>query len=691
MRLLYLCVFWGVSMPLFAQNETAVDTLRALEIMPVTVTAARFESKSNRLPYSISVLNKRFIQQGQAQLSLNESLVALPGVFTMNPDNFSQDLRISIRGFGARSAFGIRGIRLFVDGLPESTPDGQADVDNVDAGALERLELLRGASAGLYGNASGGVLNLTTEEPTVRPFLEVQGVGGSFGLQRFQLKTGSVVGKWSVFSSVSQNKMTGYRAQSAMKQTTVNLKMRYALSPSAKLSLLVNYGKSPYAEDAGGLTAEQVAADRRQARAANTQFDAGEVVQQGRFGLVFEQQFSEKHSLKAKAFVTSRDFENRLAFKGGGWVEFERTFGGGGVAYSYNGVKYRSQAGIEVNTQRDNRQRYDNGDGKRGALTFDQIEKYGSTGAFWLNEYAPIERLIFTAATRFDVVKLSANDQFLSDGNQSGDNSFNSFNPSIGVVFIATPHEASGSATSVNVYSNVASNFETPTLNELSANPSNLGGFNAELKPQKSQNYELGVKIQVRKRLSLDVALFRINLQDELVPYQLASAVGRTFFRNAGKSERTGLEIAANIKITEGVVLMSNYTYSDFKYKNYVANGVVFDSKRQPAIPQHSFFGALQWAHKSGFFATAQVRSVSKVFVNDANSVSDKAYTLASVRGGFSLKTKNWGILEPFGGVNNVFGVAYTNNVLINAAANRYYEPAAAEATYYVGLKWRWQ
>ncbi|MBL7818268.1 MAG: TonB-dependent receptor, partial [Saprospiraceae bacterium] len=630
------------------------------------------------------------IQNGQAQLSLNESLMALPGIFTLNGDNFSQDLRIAVRGFGARSAFGIRGIRLFVDGLPESTPDGQADVDNVDAGALQKLELLRGASAGLYGNASGGVLNMATEEPTARPFVEVQGGGGSFGFQRFQAKTGFKIGKLGVFSTVSQNKTEGYRAQSAMQQTTVNLKMRYALSPTAKLSLLVNYGKSPYAKDAGGLTKEQVAADRRQARVANAQFDAGEAVEQGRVGLVFDKEFSEKHSLKARAYTTMRDFENRLAFKAGGWVAFQRLLSGGGVTYAFNGQKYRSQVGVELNNQRDNRQRFDNDNGKKAALTFDQIEKYSSTGVFWLNEYSPITRLTLTAATRYDRVTVSADDHFLTDGNQSGSQKFNSVNPSLGLVYQLAP--------SVNFYTNVASNFETPTLNELSANPTNLGGFNSELKPQKSINYELGAKIQAFSRLSLDVALFQIKLQDELVPYQLSSAIGRTFYRNAGRSDRKGVEVAAQVKMTDpkdsngsGVVLMTNYTYSDFKYTSFTANTIVFDGKRQPAIPQHSFFSALQWVHHSGLYATGQVRTISQVFVDDANAVTDKGYTLVSIRGGYRLKLGQSWVLEPFGGVNNLFNTAYTNNILINAVANRFFEPAADKATYYGGLKIRWQ
>ena len=683
MRCYLLLLFVSLHFFLFAQEQTPQDTLRTLDIAPITVSASRFEAQYNSLPFAISVLNKSQIQRAQAQLSLNESLVAVPGVFTLNPDNFSQDLRISIRGFGARAAFGIRGIRLFVDGLPESTPDGQADVDNVDAGALQRMELLRGASAGLYGNASGGVLNFSTEEPSKKAFAESQAILGSFGFQRYQVKTGFMAGKLGVFASASQNRMEGYRAQSAMQQTTLNLKLRYQLSDNTRLSLLLNYGKSPYAEDAGGLTSEQVSADRRQARAANVQFNAGEEVTQGRIGLVFEKQFSTKHSLSARTFLTNRDFANRLAFQGGGWVEFQRSFGGVGITYAYTSGPYRSQVGLEWNDQQDDRQRYNNDNGKRGNQTFDQIEKFRSTGAFWLNELALGKKLTLTAATRYDALRLSSDDVFLSDGNQSGEQNFDRFNPSVGAVFVANKW--------ANIYANVASNFETPTLTELSANPNNLGGFNPDLKPQRSLNYELGTKLLINDRLGLDLALFQINLQDELVPYQLATAPGRTFFRNAGKSLRKGIEAALNLRLEEGLYLTLNYTYSDFSYQDYTANGTSFAGNAQPAVPKHHLFSILQWAHRSGFFIAAQARSISKVFVNDANSATAAGSTLASMRVGHTFQLgKQWRI-EPFAGINNIFGTEYTGNILLNAVGNRFYEPGVAQATYYGGVKLSWK
>jgi iron complex outermembrane receptor protein len=681
----------------FVQNSLAqnaqIDTLRPLDISPVIVTASRLEMPTTRSAYAVTILDRDRLQRGQAQLSLQESLVSLPGVFSINADNFAQDLRIAVRGFGARAAFGIRGLRLFVDGLPESTPDGQADVDNLDVGALQKLEILRGASAGLYGNAAGGIINLATEEPTAKPFFEAQAVGGSFGFKRIQAKTGLTLGKIGLFGSLSHNQMAGYRQKSAMRQTIANLKCRYQLSPSARLSLLLNYGYSPLAEDAGGLTAEQVAADRRQARLQNVQFNTGESVEQFRTGLVFEKKWTDKHSLKIRGFMTQRDFDNRLAFTSGGWVEFDRLFGGGGVAYTFKTQKYQSQIGFDLDNQADDRRRFNNGNGQKGNLTLEQTETFRSLGLFWLHEWQPIDRLSLTAAMRLDRIKLSVKDKFLNDGDQSGGQTFNPLNPSFGFsyrVLSLSAEKMQNRPTSKGLflYGNMATNFETPTLNELSANPTNLGGFNPDLKPQTSVNYELGLKGDVAAKLQASLAVFQINLRNELVPYQITNQIGRTFFRNAGQSTRRGIEVAAMTQILRGLFLTTNYTYSDFRYKNYEVNAVRFDGKYQPALPKHLIFSELRYAYRDRLWAVVQMRAVSRLYVNDANTVSEAPYTTLALRFAYTLKF-DWGQVEPFFGADNLLNASFSNNLLINAVGNRFFEPAANFARVYGGLKCR--
>ena len=671
---LFLCA------ALAGRAQIPADTLLRDSLTPVTITAARLPAPALRLPYAVGVLHHNQIQRGQMQLSLHESLVALPGVHALNPANFAQDLRLSVRGFGARSAFGIRGLRLFVDGLPESTPDGQADVDNLDPGALQSLELLRGASAGLYGNAAGGVLNLRTEEPGALPFGEVRATTGSFGFRRLQAKGSLSKGKTGLSGALAHNRIGGYRDQSAMRQSILNLKVRLQLNASTRLSLLVNAGSSPLAQDAGGLTAGQVSADRRQARDANVRFDAGETVAQGRIGTVMEKSWTNKHELTVKGYITGRDFANRLAFQNGAWVEFNRLFGGAAVQYTFRGPSYRSQIGLETNHQRDHRYRFDNLEGEKGPLRLEQNERFHSTGLFWVQEWTPEPKWILNASTRFDQMDLQAEDLFLADGNQSGKRSFQRFSPMLGIVFLPS--------SAFSLYANLASHFEAPTLTELSSNPSNLGGFNSDVAPQTSLHGEIGLKTAGNKQAGLELAAFYIVLRDELTPYQLADFPGRVFYRNAGQSRRLGLEAFFQWTPVKGVKLSAGYTFSDFRYKDYEANGVRYDGLRAPGIPAHQGTGSFQWTAASGFFCSLQWRALSLQYADDANTALEPGYALVNARAGYTVSGKSMDI-EPFAGANNLLGAAYSGNILLNAAGSRYFEPDAELPFIFAGIRVR--
>ena len=684
-RLYCLVALLGAFAHQTSAQETNSDTLKSRDIAPVTITATRYESDKNRTPFAITVMGKNRLQTAQQQLSVHDALTAIPGIFVQNPDNFSQDLRISVRGFGARAAFGIRGVRIITDGIPESTPDGQADVDNLDAGLMSQMQVIRGPAAGLYGNGAGGVIYFQTEEPSAQPYAEVQASGGSYGFQRYQAKTGFEVGKMGVFFSAAHHLTEGYRDHATMSQTVLNTKLKFNFNDKTRLSVLLNYGNSPWADDAGGLTQEQVAANRRQARVQSVQFDAGEAVEQGRVGAVLQSKISDKHSFQARVFTTFRNFSNKLPVNSSGWVEFERLFGGGGVQYEFKTPllkrPYRMQLGLDIDRQRDYRQRFNNINGVKGARVLEQNEKFQSIGAFWLHEWTLFQQdkseLLFTASTRFDKVTLSNEDKFLTDGNQSGSIPLRRFSPLAGLVYKIN--------NSISTYVNFSSNFETPTLNELSSNPSNTGGFNPDLKPQKSISYELGIKTQMAQKWSFDAALFLIDLKEEFVSYQLAQFPGRTFFRNAGVSQRKGVELGAALSVLSDVTFYANYTYSDFKFQDFQQGTINFKGNRQAGIPLHTAYFEGRWEHKSGFTGIAQVRYVGEMFANDANTFENAAYTVAILRGGYRTTFKQWAI-EPFAGVNNLFDAQYNSNVQINAAANRFYEPAAGRF-FYGGVK----
>jgi len=306
-------------------EETTADTLR-FELRPVTVTASRLDNADLNVPVAVSVLNRYRIQGGQQQLVLNEALAAIPGLYTMNSENFAQDLRVSIRGFGARAAFGIRGIKILVDGIPESTPDGQAQVDNIDLGFINRAEVLRGPVSALYGNASGGVISFSSLELPISSYMDGRLSIGDFGFQQIQLKAGQQRGPISYVMNFSRNQADGFREHSAMKNSVVNGKLRWEVDPNLNFTFLTNYAESPLANDPGALTKDQVAENRSSARDRNVQYNSGESVSQFRIALVAEKKFAPHQTLQARVYFTTRDFENRLPFENGGQVQFNRLF-----------------------------------------------------------------------------------------------------------------------------------------------------------------------------------------------------------------------------------------------------------------------------------------------------------------------------------------------------------------------------
>lgn len=654
-----------------------IDSTETYELTSVTVKATRFETEDIKSPLAVTSLSKSFIQRGQSQLSVNESLDAIPGLFALNGNNFAQDLRVSIRGFGARSAFGIRGVKILVDGIPESTPDGQAQVDNLDLGVLESIEVVRGPSSGLYGNASGGVISFETQNPTATPFFEARVAAGSYGLQQYQLKTGQQKGKFGYVLHGTHVRTDGYRQNSGMKNTILNGKFNFQLNDQSKLSLLVNYANSPQADDPGGVNLEQAESDRKSARDRNLLFQGGETVKQGRIALIYDTKLSDNQQLQFKAWHSTRDFANKLPFQGGGLVEFKRGFSGVNGNYQLDSqlgnMPYRLKVGLDLQNQADDRMRFDNLEGTKGDMALDQKEEFLSFGSFLIQELSLSEKFTAMLGLRYDIIRLKATDNFTSDGDQSGSSSLNNFNPTFGLVYSVSD--------AVNIYGNVSTSFETPTLGELSNNPSGAGGFNSILEPQEATNYEIGIKGIVDNKLRYEIALFNIDVKNEIVPFELEDFPGRTFYQNAGSTDRKGIETSFTYSITKGLNAFLNYTYSDFKYASFRS----FDGNQLPGIPKHSTFFALNYTRQNGLFGSLQVRNVGELFAKDDNSVAVEGYSVVNLKLGYR-KDLAKGHIEPFFGVNNLLNTKYYDNVRLNAFGGRFYE-AAPEVNFYGGVK----
>ena len=662
---------------LFSQE---VDTLEFEVSDAVVLQATRLALPQQQSAMSVSVLDETQLRQGQQQLSLNESLDFVPGLYAQNGNNFSQDLRVSIRGFGARSAFGIRGIRVMVDGLPESTPDGQAQVDNIDLGILERAEIIRGPASSLYGNAAGGVISMTTSPIPDDYNMEARLAAGSNGFQRYQLKVGQTIPKkegegpeWGYLLYGSHTRLDGYRANSQVENSFFNAKIAYLADSTSELTFLFNYFNSPVSQDAGGLTLDEATSDRQQARDRNVSFQSGETVQQSRAGITWKKLVGTSHLFQARTYVLFRDFANALPFGNGGIVDLDRAYAGLGLSYSYHADlganPYRFQVGVDLDQQNDDRLRFNNEAGERGDMSFDQEEKFRSLGIYAMQDLT-VDSWRFHLGTRFDAVKLEAMDRFSADGNQSGDLSFNRFSPMAGASVALGRNNS--------LYGQVSTSFETPTLSELSANPTGEGGFNAGLDPQRAVNFELGLKGGFSQKFRYELAAFYIDLQNELVPYELEDFPGRTFFRNAGSSQRQGLEVNLQYAANNNLSFVATYTFSDFVYDSYLTPDGDFNGNRLPAIPQHMGLIGANLNLPSGFYARAWLRWNSSLFADDENETEIEGYSVLNVRLGYKKAFKGWSI-APFLGVNNLLGTEYFDNIRINAFGGRHYEPAPEE------------
>ena len=666
-----------VAMPVFGHAQQAVDE----PLDEIIVTATRLQTTVREAARSVSIVDQQHIQNGTQQLALDEALAGVPGLYMQNRYNMAQDLRISLRGFGARSAFGIRGIKIIVDGIPETLPDGQAGVDSIDLGSAKSIQVIRGPSSSLYGNASGGVIVIESESGSKPPFIEARLAAGGLGFQKYQLKAGGKTGKLDYLLNIASQELDGYREHSASEGTLFNGRFGIQLAEDDRLTFVLNSTDQPHAQDPGGINAVQAEIDRKSARAANLIYDAGEALDQQRFGVVYQRDRA-AGSLTIRNYYVWRDFSNFLPFESGGAVDLDRFFYGFGVQYTLADVlpeEFELMIGLDIDRQDDTRKRFDNMQGHVGPLRLDQREKVDSDGAFVQSKYLFNRQWDVTAGLRYDNIKFDVTDHYLIDGDDSGRISFDQFSYSFGLNR-KLEHGV--------LFTAIGSSFETPTTTEL-ANPDGSGGFNQSLEPQTAINYELGYKTGT-EQLFYEIAIFHINLKNELVPYELPDSPGRTFYINAGESSRTGIETAVSWRSSSGFGIDASFTWSDFKFDRFIdENGRDFSGSRMPGVPEYFAFLSFNYENNNGFTATFETLYSGSLFANNANSVKVPDYVVSSLRATYDIQTTKL-LLQPYIGINNLFNAHYNSNIRINAFGGRYYEPAP-ERNVYAGIVIRYR
>jgi len=641
-----------------AQNSSKTSTITLDE---VAIEALKLETPRSLLPYSVSVINLEGVQAMHQQLSLQEYLGAVPGLFSLNATNYAQDLRISIRGFGARAAFGIRGIKLIVDGIPETTPDGQGQLDNLPLGLLKNIEVLRGPSASLYGNASGGVLYLNTLDSLQGESVRFRSTLGAFGFQSYQLSTALSAKKITGLLYLNKTSSKGYRSFSALEQVVFNAKVKHQINPKASIQAQFNYTHSPKAQDAGGLILEEALENPSQARQRNIDYDTFEKIDQLKIGVRWLQKWSSELNLDTYAFFSIRDFYGKLPFENGGIVDLYRNYYGGGSRLTYSkstkNISHQFQLGTELALQSDQRDRFLNQKGVQGASVFSQEENFNSFGLYVLDELKTSQWLL-RSSLRFDHQTLGADSIVESQ-------TYNVLNPSLGFSYLLSENRT--------LFFNVSTSYQTPALSELSANPSGAEGFNLTLEPSRAINYEMGWK-RLAAKSRIEANLFFIKSSNEILPYELADFSGRSFYRNTGATERYGLEVSGNFS-WRAWQLQTSFTQASYRFSGLEDVSDPLKDKNLPGIPSTQIFMQLEYSTPSAWMFQLTGEHIGRLFANNQNTVAVNAYQKARFQTSKGI-TLSWGKLSFFGGVNNLFDVRYFDNIRLNAFGSRHYEPA---------------
>jgi len=683
-RTLYIAkvivMVWGLSAAIVSAEDIESTEKQDNQLEDITVSATRVEKPLYKIPAAIGVVDKNDIGLGKQMIGLDESLVKIPGLFMQNRYNFAQSLKISIRGFGARANFGTRGIKLYQDGIPLTTVDGQGGIEDIDLNSINRIEVMRGPVSSLYGSSSGGVIHFFTgDEDDVEPYVEGNISMGEYQSKIGNIKTGGQIGKLSYFLNLSHLDVTGYRSHSRARNTKFNSKFRYKIDDTSDFTTIFTAYDAPQADDPGGIDQASVDTDRRQARDRNVAFNAGEDIDQQKLGFTYRKQITPNQELILRNYYLMRNFVGLIPVPASGYIEFERFQLGGGAQYSISGDLFgrnnRTIIGVEVDSQEDDRQRYANNSGFQGAQTLNQLEQGDSLGIYLRNELALTDNFELVLGLRYDKVNLEVDDIFLGDGDQSIELNFEELSPTAGVLWAINQK--------TNLYTNISSVFETPTFTEL-ANVA-TGGF-ANVSVQKALNYEIGVKGHVNSRFNYDLAVFHIDVEDEIV--NIVNIGGRSFFNNADTT-RNGVEATVSFIPVAGVNMLMSYTYSDFSFDNFPASVCTTCAGNElPGLPEHNFYAELGYTHPSGFFSSIDFQYVSNMYVDNANTAQNRPYGVSNFRVGY-IKTMGDLEITPYMGINNLFDEEYVGNVRINAFGGRYFEPAP-EFNIYAGLNIRY-
>ena len=665
-----------------AGGSAMVDMSLAIAPLAETVTVTRTEQQLSAVPTAVAVVGRETIKVGQRRASLDESLRGVPGLLVQNRRSYTVSGGVGLAIRRPQSRFGIRGLALLQDGIPITTADGTTEPGNVDIGSMGRIEVIRGPSSVLYGNAAGGVINITTEfNPERRVTFEPDIQFGSYGYNRQQVKVTGREGNTDYLVNASRFETDGFREQSQAEIRQANVVVRSQISPATEIRGVFNFYDSPFAGAPSFLTEEQARETPRMGRDRAVAQNWNEVTTQGQGGVTIQHQFSGGPRLRATGWGVGRDLE---ATGVGRVIDLNRK--GGGFRTEVLGQDQLGElpltwtAGFDLSSQSDDRNEARlvanpnlGGDSSRGDGLVDQQEDVLSLGPFVQATLEVLPRWQVNGGVRFDYFDFTADDRKLDDGDQSGNRTMSAASPSMGVTFLA--------ASGLNLYSSLSTAYETPTAQELSNRPTGEGGFNQDLEPEDLTSWEIGVRgLSEPARLRYEFAFYTAQVTNGLIGIERPD--GEVFYANAGETSRNGVEMLVEWVPDASFSARFTYTYQDFTFDRFTdEGGDAFDGNIEPGAPPHQIFAGVTHRTPYGLTSIAQVRWVDEYTVRNDNTAFNWAYTVVDLRFALDRRLGDSDV-RAFIGIDNLFDERYNAWTIPNGFGGRYYDPSPGREVY---------
>ncbi|MBU3848538.1 MAG: TonB-dependent receptor [Candidatus Acinetobacter avistercoris] len=662
----------------------------------ITVQAVHTDSELLSTSASIQKVQAATVQNN-TNVNLSEVLQGVAGLQINNRENYAQDLQISIRGFGARSTFGVRGIRMYVDGIPATMPDGQGQSSNIDLNSLDHIEVLTGPFSSLYGNSSGGTILAETKEGQGKDSIQVGLNAGSHHKQQanIQLQGGSEQANQPAYViSSSYFDTDGFRDHSAAQKVLNNAKLTWNLEDGSKINWIMNYVDID-AEDPQGLNREQWQANPKQVNDSTNTYNVRKEIKQTQTGLTWTKPLNDQQELHSMVYLGNRQViqyqsipkaPQANARHAGGVIDFDRDYYG--ADFRWTGKKILPNttliAGVALDRMVEDRKGYNNYDqtgtfGVKGDLRRNENNTLWNLDPYVQASWQFLPTWHLDAGLRYSNVHYESDDHYIVAGNgdDSGSTDYQKLLPSVALGWEILPE--------LYAYASYGKGFETPTFTEMAYNTDpSKSGMNFALKAASSDNYELGLKSHNSFGL-FTFAVFQTDTENDIVT--AGTRDGRATFRNADQTTRQGLELSWQQKIWKELNIQSSFSYINAEFDSYTAEiknpddsaklyaQAINKGNNIPGIAKNQAFTRISWQPEQGFQAGLEARYMDKIYVDDINSDIAPSYTVVAANVGYLWVNRDWKV-NTYARVDNLFDRNYVGSVIVNDSNSRFFEPA---------------